>query len=88
MTELTTELKAEFLSGTVRWEQAQAVRYYEVTLQRNLFGQWELLCVWGGIGSPRGGHQCRPVHDQVKGAELLRSVALRRERRGYARCGR
>ena len=38
----------------VRWENPTTARFYEATLQRNLFGELELelelLLVWGGIG--------------------------------------
>ena len=37
----------------VRWENRRTLRFYEATLQRNLFGELELLLVWGGIGSVR-----------------------------------
>ena len=54
---------SEFAQRPVRWENPTTARFYEATLQRNLFGELELLLVWGGIGARRGGHQCHPMND-------------------------
>lgn len=34
----------------VRWENQQTRRYYEARILKNLFNEWEVYCVWGGIG--------------------------------------
>lgn len=68
-----------------RWVRRSAARYYEATLQVNLFGEWEVLNVWGGIGSRQGGHRCLPVAQREAGLELLEAVGRRREKRGYER---
>jgi len=67
-----------------RWENHQTRRFYEATTLRNLFGEWEVLQVWGRIGSPRGGHQCHPVADKSAADQLLAAIANLRHRRGYA----
>ena len=36
----------------VRWENAQSRRYYEARVIKNLLDEWEVFCVWGGIGTP------------------------------------
>ena len=46
---------SEFAQRPVRWENPTTARFYEAALQRNLFGELELLLVWGGIGSTRAG---------------------------------
>jgi predicted DNA-binding WGR domain protein len=71
------------LGVAARWENVQTTRFYEATAQRNLFGDWEVLAVWGRIGSRRGGHQCRPVADDVCAAQLLHTISQQRARRGY-----
>ena len=35
----------------VRWENAQSRRYYEARVAKNLLDEWEVLCLWGGIGT-------------------------------------
>lgn len=36
------------------WINPEKARYYQVFLDQDLFGDWTLLKVWGGIGSNRG----------------------------------
>jgi len=79
------EMHEELESKVARWESTGAGRYYEVMVQQDLFGGWEVLFVWGGIGSRRGGHQCWPVIDAAQGVALMNSVARGRERRGNLR---
>jgi predicted DNA-binding WGR domain protein len=74
-------------STATRWESQRTARFYEAHVHRNLFGEWELVSVWGAIGSPRGGHQCHPLRDAKAAAEMLAGVARRRGKRGYQRCG-
>lgn len=75
--------RAKFL----RWEHREAGRYYEATLQQDLFGGWEVWKRWGGIGQARGGQQCLPVPDQARGLSELGATARRRRARGYAVVG-
>ena len=37
------------------WVNPAKARYYEVHFDRDLFGDWALRKVWGGLGSRRGG---------------------------------
>ena len=75
--------RAEFL----RWEHREAGRYYEATLQQDLFGGWEVWKRWGGIGQARGSQQCLPVPDLARGLSELGATARRRRARGYAVVG-
>ena len=60
-------------------------RYYFLQVQRDLFGEWELLKVWGGRRSRRVRHQvvCVAHEDQALG--LFQRECQRRARRGYLR---
>jgi hypothetical protein len=58
-------------------------RYYLGLVQQDLFGNWELLKIWGAKGSARGGHQCMPVADRPSGLAALDALARRRAARGY-----
>lgn len=69
---------------SLRWESHQAGRYYEATVQQDLFGGWEVWKRWGSIGQARGGQQCLPVRDQAQGLAELGATARRRRSRGYA----
>lgn len=58
-------------------------RFYRMTVQRNLFGEWELLREWGRIG--RKGRVRLDRFDQaVAAAEALRKMARMKARRGYS----
>ena len=74
---------SEFEQRPVRWENPTTARFYEAALQRNLFGKLELLLVWGGISSTRGGHRCTPMNDAAQAATELAVLSRLRERRGY-----
>lgn len=37
-----------------RWENRQTNRYYRVLLAQDLFGQWLLTKIWGGINQATG----------------------------------
>ncbi len=60
-------------------------RYYRAFIQQNLFGQWELIKVWGGRQSRLGGMQVVPVDNSREGRKELGKEARRRISRGYVR---
>jgi len=66
---------------TMRW--ASATRYYKASAQQDLFGDWELLCIWGGLGSRRGGYRTYPMRGQEQALQALQREARKRARRGY-----
>ena len=70
----------------LRWEKriADRVRYYEVHLERDLFGSWVVTRVWGRRGSRLGQVRHLPVADEAAGRITLDMVARERQRRGYA----
>ena len=79
---------SEFAQRPVRWENPTTARFYEAALQRNLFGELELLLVWGGIGSTRSGHRCTPMNDAAQAAAELAALCMLRERRSDGlQCG-
>ncbi|RZI56846.1 MAG: hypothetical protein EOP14_05500 [Pseudomonas sp.] len=66
-----------------RWENHSLRRYYQVVLQQNLFGEWELLRMWGSLDHAHGGMLCVPVVCVAEGELALSEVARQREKRGY-----
>jgi hypothetical protein len=58
-------------------------RYNLAVVQRNLFGQWELLRAWGGRGGRLRSFLVQPAVDRNDALDLLAREAKRRERRGY-----
>ena len=59
------------------------MRHYRAIVQRDLFGNWEFMRIWGGRGSGRGGSKVLPVADREAGLRLMQQQALRRHARGY-----
>lgn len=66
-----------------RWETSE--RYYIAVVQQNLFGDWELMRIWGGKGSARGSMLCQPATNQAEALDHLSAVAQMRQRHGYRR---
>ena len=57
-------------------------RFYRMSVQRNLFGEWELLREWGRIGNS-GRIRCDRFDQAVAAAEILRIIANLKVQRGY-----
>ncbi len=71
----------------MRWTNPEKARYYEVHLVVDLFGDWNLITVWGGLDSPRGGMNRTAFASFAEGERALERIAKRRQRRGYRRAG-
>ena len=65
------------------WVNPQAGRYYQVYLERDLFGDWTVLRIWGGIGSNRGRTHHTGVGSYAEGLQQVEEAAKRRVRHGY-----
>ncbi len=67
------------------WVHPAKARYYQVHLDQDLFGDWTLRKVWGGINSSRGRMHNTGVPSYDDGVEQIREIAKRRGQRGYER---
>lgn len=72
------------ISHSLRWTTAS--RYYRAAVQQDLFGQWEVVRCWGGLGSRLGGFSVQPTNSREAALIALDREASRRERRGYRQC--
>ena len=70
-----------------RWIHAEKGRYYQVELVQDLFGDWNLVQCWGGVGSKRGAMRVVWVHSHAAGLERIEMIGTRRGKRGYAPVG-
>ena len=68
----------------VRWENSQTRRYYEARVSKNLLDEWEVLCVWGGIGTRLGGSAVIPLTSLDEAQATLAKISARRTQRHYA----
>ena len=66
-----------------RWEHDEKQRYYEVVVAQDLWAEWTVMRVWGGIGSARGRVVREHVADRDSAARIMGRVAKRRHQRGY-----
>tara|TARA_R110000868_G_scaffold266583_1_gene525817 strand:+ start:33682 stop:33900 length:219 start_codon:yes stop_codon:yes gene_type:complete len=59
-------------------------RYYELRLQRNLFNEWQLTRIYGGIGR-KNAHMLHEIYMDLKEAQKRINVLsiYRVEKRGY-----
>jgi hypothetical protein len=67
------------------WVNHYTCRYYAVRVTRNLFGDWTLRQVWGGIDSRRGGTRHTGLSSYEQCLDQVREIAKRRAQRGYQR---
>ena len=67
----------------MRWVNEAKGRYYETHLVQDLFGEWTLITVWGGLGSRRGGMRSTVVRSYEDGLAKEGEIAKRRRQRGY-----
>ena len=65
------------------WINPEKARYYQIFLDQDLFGDWTLIRVWGGIGSNRGRMHSTGVASYEAGIELVDDITRRRSQRGY-----
>jgi predicted DNA-binding WGR domain protein len=66
-----------------RW--TTPTRYYRVLVQQNLFGNWELVRAWGGVGTKFGRLTVQPAVDYDQAVLMLEGESRRRGQRGYVR---
>ncbi len=49
----------------------------------DLFGDWTLVCAWGGLGTLRGGHSITGVASRADGLQKIKALDTYRKKRGY-----
>jgi len=65
-----------------RWEKRENQRYYEVLVDRDLFG-WELTRLWGRMGTALGQVVRRPIESFEAGLNQIQLIDKQRKSRGY-----
>jgi len=69
----------------LRWEKPTAlgVRYYEVELRRDLWGEWLLAQAWGRQGTRLGQTRVAPCGSRDEGLARIATILKRRQQRRY-----
>jgi hypothetical protein len=68
---------------SLTWVHPEKARYYQAHLDRDLFGEWTLRKVWGGLQSRRGRLVSTGVGTYAEGVEMIEIIGRRRAQRGY-----
>ena len=66
-----------------RWRFETAQRYYEIALEKDLFGEWILTRNWGGQGTSRYGQKSQCVERFELGLKKAEKIKAIRIKRGY-----
>ncbi|WP_020507143.1 WGR domain-containing protein [Lamprocystis purpurea] len=80
---LTYETLARFGGHSMRWLHIAKARYYQAHLEKDLFGDWTLITVWGGLGSRLGRMRTTGVASYADGQAQIQKIAKRRQQHGY-----
>jgi hypothetical protein len=69
----------------LRWEKptARGVRYYQVDLHQDLWGEWLLTQAWGRRGTRLGRVQAVPCGSQAVGLARITAIQKRRHQHRY-----
>jgi predicted DNA-binding WGR domain protein len=67
------------------WEKSTdwGIRYYEVRLQQDLWGQWVLVVRWGRRGTALGQTRRQPYPAEAAAQSQIEKIHQRRLQRGY-----
>ncbi len=66
-----------------RWINPNNRRYYQADLVKDLFGDWTLVKIWGGLGTRRGNYGITGVSSYDDGLLKIDALGDNREKRGY-----
>ena len=66
---------------TYEWE--SETRYYRAQIKQTLFGDWCVVCTWGGRNNRLGSGKTLYAASLDEAKEMVRAIAKRRQRRGY-----
>ena len=66
-----------------QWLNPAKARYYSVSLQQDLLGDWILDATWGSTLTQRGGMRRTLLEDRAQGLAKVEDIAKRRRWRGY-----
>jgi len=69
----------------LRWEKhtARGIRYYEVDLHQDLWGEWLLTQAWGRLSTRLGQVGDVPCGSQAEGLARVAAILKRRRQRCY-----
>ena len=69
--------------GWQTWQWETEERFYRAQLRQDLLGDWCIFCCWGGRYNHLGSSQTLYLKSLDEADKTLKTIAKRRERRGY-----
>lgn len=66
-----------------RWENLEKRRYYRVIFARDLFGDWVITKIWGGLNKSGGGTKHLACANYEEGMKIIEKIMQMRIKRGY-----
>jgi predicted DNA-binding WGR domain protein len=78
------ELKCEESKINRRYEYKSHRRYYVILLTQDLFGEWSLMRVYGGINSNRGSSIITGFSEYAEAMKKIAEIGKRRLQHGYS----
>lgn len=66
-----------------RWENPENQRYYRILFAPDLFGEWVITKIWGGLKNAGGGMKNVPCANYDEGIKLIAKIKDMRLKRGY-----
>ncbi len=71
----------DIYDAVLKWH--KGTKYYYIQCARNLFGNIDLLCVWGREGTRLGGSKTIPIKNKQNLEKEIDYITKRRKARGY-----
>lgn len=71
----------------LRWHKGSA-RYYQIMINKDLFNQYTLTCVWGGLNSRLGNYKTYVFEDPQEALAFINKTKRTRATRGYQMVGK
>ncbi len=65
------------------WKNPATRRYYRVIVAPDLFGELNLIRVWGSLDNARGNHKTERLADWQEVNTRLEQISKERRRKGY-----
>ncbi len=68
---------------SLHWVNPLSRRRYTACLCQDLWGEWVVIQLWGGLGSKRTGRKRVYCSSAEEGANIIQKISRKRQTRGY-----
>ncbi len=71
-------------TNQIRWQHSQKERFYQIYIQKDLFGDLSMICIWGSLRSRLGNYKKSHFKTIEEANEFIEDMKKIRSKRGYA----